>query len=136
MPIITVFIMGLVADLLMSDILGGRATAMMFLCHAQDFAFATKRIHGFVGGVRGVCAVSLCSNNYLQFDQSGGTVTQPLAVSGRVYADSISDRICYDVFGPTFIANLAGDAVRRGKEKDLRRIMSRRGFVLAGASVR
>ena len=29
MPIITVFVMGLIADLLMSDILGGRATAMM-----------------------------------------------------------------------------------------------------------
>ena len=35
MPIITVFIMGLVADLLMSDILGGRATAMMLLSYAM-----------------------------------------------------------------------------------------------------
>ena len=35
MPIITVFIMGLVSDLLMSDILGGRATAMMLLSYAM-----------------------------------------------------------------------------------------------------
>jgi len=35
MPIFTVFIMGLVADLLMSDILGGRATAMMLLSYAM-----------------------------------------------------------------------------------------------------
>jgi len=35
MPIITVFVMGLVADLLMSDILGGRATAMMLLAYAM-----------------------------------------------------------------------------------------------------
>ena len=35
MPIITVFIMGLVADLLMSDILGGRATAMMLLSYGM-----------------------------------------------------------------------------------------------------
>ena len=35
MPIVTVFIMGLVADLLMSDILGGRATAMMLLSYAM-----------------------------------------------------------------------------------------------------
>ena len=35
MPIITIFIIGLVADLLMSDILGGRATAMMLLSYAM-----------------------------------------------------------------------------------------------------
>ena len=35
MPIFTVFTMGLVADLLMSDILGGRATAMMLLSYAM-----------------------------------------------------------------------------------------------------
>ena len=35
MPIFTVFIMGLVSDLLISDILGGRATAMMLLCYAM-----------------------------------------------------------------------------------------------------
>lgn len=35
MPIFSVFIMGLVADLLMSDILGGRATAMMLLAYAM-----------------------------------------------------------------------------------------------------
>ena len=35
MPIITVFIVGLIADLLMSDILGGRATAMMLLSYAM-----------------------------------------------------------------------------------------------------
>ena len=35
MPIISVFIMGLVSDLLMSDILGGRATAMMLLSYAM-----------------------------------------------------------------------------------------------------
>ena len=35
MPIITVFIMGLIADLLMSDILGGRATSMMLLSYAM-----------------------------------------------------------------------------------------------------
>ena len=35
MPIMTVFIMGLVADSLMSDILGGRATALMLLSYAM-----------------------------------------------------------------------------------------------------
>jgi rod shape-determining protein MreD len=35
MPIITVFIMGLVADLLLSDILGGRATAFMLLSYVM-----------------------------------------------------------------------------------------------------
>ena len=35
MPIITVFMMGLIADLLMSDILGGRATSMMLLSYAM-----------------------------------------------------------------------------------------------------
>ena len=102
----------------------------------MGFALAAKRIHGFVAGV---CSVLRGGHfvpiNYLQFDQSGGTVTQPLTVSGWFYADSISDWICLDVFDPTFIANLAGDAVRRGKEKDLRRVMSRRGLVLAGAAV-
>ena len=43
--------------------------------------------------------------------------------------------LCDDVFDPAFAANLAGDAMRRGKEKDLRRVMSRRGFILAGATV-
>jgi rod shape-determining protein MreD len=35
MPIMTVFIMGLIADFLMSDILGGRATALMLLSYAM-----------------------------------------------------------------------------------------------------
>ena len=35
MPISTVFVMGLIADLLMSDILGGRATAMMLLSYGM-----------------------------------------------------------------------------------------------------
>jgi rod shape-determining protein MreD len=35
MPIMTVFIMGLIADFLMSDILGGRATAVMLLSYAM-----------------------------------------------------------------------------------------------------
>ena len=35
MPILTVFIMGLIADFLMSDILGGRATALMLLSYAM-----------------------------------------------------------------------------------------------------
>ena len=35
MPIVTIFIMGLVGDLLMSDLLGGRATAMMLLSYAM-----------------------------------------------------------------------------------------------------
>ena len=39
MPIIPVFIMGLVSDLLISDILGGRATAMMLLCYAMRMEF-------------------------------------------------------------------------------------------------
>ena len=64
MPIITVFIMGLVSDLLISDILGGRATAMMLLlCYAHgNFAFATASswICGWVLAVS--CTAVNCSN--------------------------------------------------------------------------
>ena len=62
-------------------------------------------------------------------------VAQPLAISAWLYSDFVSHWLCDDVFDPALAANLAGDAMRRGKEKDLRRVMSRRGFILAGATV-
>ncbi len=40
MPIVTVFIMGLMADLLLSDLVGGRATAFMLLSYAMRIGLA------------------------------------------------------------------------------------------------